>query len=85
MQLSSLENVRRHVGTVHGIKYPCDQCEFKATKEALLIVHKKKHQKIVYSCNVCSFQTKNKQSLKVHTETLHDGLKHSLRYEDLFY
>ena len=45
--------MKKHIQSKHeGIKYPCNQCDYQATKQGSLQTHiQSKHEGIKYPCN----------------------------------
>ena len=40
-----------------GVKYPCDQCDYKATQKQFLLEHEKsKHEGVMFSCDQCEYK-----------------------------
>ena len=59
------------------IKYPCDQCEYKAKNKHNLRHHiDYKHEGVKFPCNECDHQSTTKSSLKVHMKAMHEGVKY---------
>ena len=57
-------------------KFPCDLCDFQATKKGHLIKHKNAiHEGERYICDLCDYQAVDKRSLRKHQLSLHDTLK----------
>ena len=57
-------------------KYPCIQCEYKATTQGSLKKHiLSVHQKIKYPCNQCDYKATTQGSLKKHIESIHEEVK----------
>ena len=56
-----------------SIQYPCDQCEYKATKKGSLKSHiESVHEKVQYPCNQCEYKATQNGNLKRHIQTIHD-------------
>ena len=60
--------------SVHkGIKYQCDECDYQATQEGNLKVHKQsKHLELKYPCSLCDYQATAKRSLTRHIKSVHE-------------
>ena len=60
---------------VGGFKYPCAQCEYKATSETSLQKHiQNTHNGYNgYACDQCDFKGTTKSILKEHSHTTHNG------------
>ena len=57
--------------------YPCDQCEYVATKKSNLDRHKRiKHEGIRYPCDQCDFAASQQGHLKGHKEITHEGIRY---------
>ena len=54
--------------SVHeNVKYPCNQCDFKATLKSSLKRHQTSvHENIKYPCNQCEYKATQQSSLKAH-------------------
>ena len=58
------------------MKFPCDRCDYKATrKEGLLIHIKYKHEDIRFPCSQCNYQANQKKSLHRHTKSVHEDVR----------
>ena len=70
--------LKRHIKTVHeGLRYSCDQCEFKATQQGTVNGHIQSiHKGIRYACDKCEYMSTREGNLNLHKKTKH-GL-HSL-------
>ena len=56
-----------------GIKYPCNQCDYKATQQSHLQQHiKSKHEGIKYPCILCDYQATQKGDLQRHIQSKHE-------------
>ena len=64
-------NLQRHVQAKHeGVKYPCDECDYRATTRGNLRLHKgAKHGDSALTCEHCGFQTKWKTNYITHMKT----------------
>ena len=50
-----------------SVKYPCNQCEYKATQRSNLKTHKMSvHENVKYPCNQCEYKATTNSSLKTH-------------------
>ena len=46
-----------------GIRYQCDQCEYRSVQLSGLTMHKQsKHEGVTYSCQQCAYVTSAKKS-----------------------
>ncbi len=55
-------------------KYPCDQCQYKATKQDHLKDHKKaKHEDTTHFCDQCNFWTAWPRDLRKHQANKHSA------------
>ena len=73
----------KHNESVHqGIRFPCSQCEYRATRKEHLTRHMKLNHKIEnqFHCASCSFKTDRNDYLKTHEQSvqLHHGTDHYL-------
>ena len=70
--------MRSHIESIHEkVKYPCGQCEYKATGKGHLKTHiLAVHEKIKYPCQQCEYKATSKGSLKTHIESVHEKVKH---------
>ena len=54
------------------VKYPCDQCDYKATKKGTLSTHMKSiHKGIKYPCDQCDYKATTKCNLLRHFNSVH--------------
>ena len=55
------------------MRYPCDKCEYAATKASNLKEHvEKKHEGVRYPCDLCEYAATRARILKQHIESKHD-------------
>ena len=73
-QYKSKRNLLKHIQSVHkGIKYPCNQCEYKATQQGNLKTHiESVHEKVKYPCHQCEYKATRQSNLKTHIESVHE-------------
>ena len=66
-----------HIKSKHeGVRYPCDQCDYRATQKSLLLNHiKAKHEGVKYPCEQCDFKATFKVSLLRHIKSIHKHIK----------
>ena len=66
-----------HIKALHkGIKYPCDQCDFKATQKSNLLTHIKSiHECVKYPCEQCEHKAASKHNLLTHIISKHDQVR----------
>ena len=58
-------------------KYPCDQCNYKATDRSNIRRHiKSVHDRVKYPCNQCSYKATVPGSLQQHIKSIHEGIKY---------
>jgi len=56
-------------------KYPCDQCNYKATESNNLQRHIKSiHDGVKYPCDQCNYKATASSSLQQHIKSIHDGV-----------
>ena len=84
-QFIGQENLRRHILTKHEnlniqskheiLKYPCNKCDYQATKKSNLTTHiQSLHKGVKYACNQCDQQFTAQRSLKMHIQSKHKGI-----------
>ena len=57
-----------------GLKYPCNQCGFKATQKYGLKEHERSvHEGVKYPCDHCSYKATNQRNLIKHKRGIHEG------------
>ena len=66
--------LKDHILSKHkGVMYPCSQCDYQATREALLTRHfLHKHEGFRYPCSECDYQATWPGSLQKHILNIHD-------------
>ena len=71
-------NMLNHVRNKHeGVRYPCSQCDYKATKQFNLKIHTESvHEGVKYPCNQCNHKATQRIGLKKHIESVHEGIKY---------
>ena len=59
-----------HIKSHHeGVKYPCDQCDYKATQKGSLLSHiKSKHEGVKYPCDQGDDKATQKSNLLIHSQ-----------------
>ena len=62
--------------------YSCSECEYTSTKKMYVFNHEKIthvsdkiQNKEIIKCNKCEYETLVRQSLKIHTQSVHDNVK----------
>jgi len=56
-------------------KYPCDQCDYKATYACNLASHKRTvHEGVYYTCSICSYKSSRKDRLNKHYINKHGNI-----------
>ena len=67
---------KNYIETTHEESwYPCNQCDYKATREEHLKKHKEyKHEGVRYPCDKCDYKGITEGKLKVHKESKHQGI-----------
>ena len=77
-------SLSRHIRSIHkGVKYPCNRCEYQATRQYSLKRHiQSKHEGVKYACNQCDYQSceyhGSKEALRYHMKIKH--LQSELQY-----
>ena len=62
---------------IKGIKYQCDECDYKATLKENLKKHKMSvHIGFKYPCDQCDYKATQKGDLKKHRLSVHIGIKY---------
>ena len=51
----------------------CDQCNFEATNDETIKIHKQTVHELVYNCKTCEFKTTDERTLLVHMKGVHLG------------
>ena len=75
--LQPFSGVTRHLSKIlrsihQGIKYPCDQCDYKATQKGDLLTHLKSiHEGVKYPCDQCDYKATQKCHLLTHSNSKH--------------
>ena len=66
----------RHTSSIHkGVKFSCDQCDYKATQKGNLLSHIKAiHEGIKISCDQCDYKATQKGNLLSHIKAIHEGV-----------
>ena len=60
-----------------GVKYPCPECNYRATSTSNLKLHTDaKHAGVKYPCNKCDYQATQQASLKTHFDSKHAGVRY---------
>ena len=67
----------RHVKSVHeGVKFPCQQCEYKAATRGSLLKHVKSvHEGVKFPCKQYEYKATQKGHLLTHIKSIHEGAK----------
>ena len=72
-QLADIAPTRRNVDG----KYPCDQCQYKATQQGTLKTHKLSvHKGVKYQCDQCEYKATQTTHLMTHKKSIHEGVKY---------
>ena len=71
---TSLHTRWDYIKSIHkGVKFPCYQCDHKATQKADLLRHIKSiHEGIKYPCNQCDYKAARKERLLNHVKSKHE-------------
>ena len=60
------------------VKFPCDQCDYNATRKHRLLTHIKLiHENVNFYCYQCDYKASKKHHLLKHIKSIHDGVKFS--------
>jgi len=67
-----------HIKSTHeGVKYPCEQCDYKATQKSHLLTHIKSiHEGVKFPCKQCDYKATEKGNLLRHIKSTHEGIKY---------
>ena len=70
--------------SVDGVtRYPCEQCEYMATRKESLDQHKiSVHEGIKYHCVQCGHQAISKSNLTQHKRSAHEGIEYPCRQRE---
>ena len=65
-----------HIKSVHqGVKFSCNQCNYKARQKGHLLRHRKSmHEGVKFSCDQCNYDATKKNSLLTHMTLSTPGL-----------
>ena len=71
-------DLSKHIKSKHeGVKYPCKQCDYKATRRCHLSTHiASKHNGVKYPCDQCDYKASNQSNLASHINYRHEDLKY---------
>ena len=71
--------LHNHKKIVHeGVKYDCDQCNYKATQKSDLRKHiQSKHIGMKYACGQCDYRATTQSNLTAHIHSKHEGVKYA--------
>ena len=74
---STSVTVSRRIKSKHkGVKFPCDQCNYKATQRGHLLRHIKSiHDGVKFPCDQCDYKATQKGDLLRHIKSKHEGVK----------
>ena len=69
-----------HKRSVHeGVKFSCDQCNYKAKWKSSLRKHIKSiHEGVKFPCNQCEYKATKNDTLLTHIRSVHLGVKFPL-------
>ena len=57
---------------LEGVRYPCNKCEYSATKRNHLTEHiKNKHEGVRYPCDKCEYAATRATNLRIHIKSKH--------------
>ena len=76
--LKYIATQKSNIKSIHeGVKFPCNECDYKATKKVNLISHiKSVHQGIKYPCDECDYKATKTENLMSHKRSIHEKIKH---------
>ena len=77
-------SLKTHIESVHvGMKYPCNQCNYKATTQSSLKTHiLSVHDCVKYPCHQCEYKATQQSHLKRHIDSVHEGVKYPCNQSD---
>ena len=56
-----------HIKSIHGVKYNCNQCDFKSRNRRTLKRHAlSAHNGVKYDCDQCDYRASKQQALTQH-------------------
>ena len=71
------KNLTMHIERHHIKKlYKCDQCSYQGNPRSLVAHIRNIHDNLWFNCDECDYKSSQKCSLKVHTQTKHEGIIH---------
>ena len=63
-----------------GVRYICDLCEYKSTRQNGLKRHiQAKHEGVTYKCDQCDYKASRKSDLPNHKRIKHEGVKRHIQ------
>ena len=65
--------LKKHVESIHnGVRYTCNQCDYKATQKGHIKKHVESiHDGVCYTCDQCDYKAGGKGTPKRHVESSH--------------
>ena len=87
--ISQLKKViSRHISSqyiIHeGKRYPCNLCQYEATRKDELKRHIKSiHEGVTYPCHLCGYRATLNRNLRKHIQTIHEGKGNKKRCSQL--
>ena len=75
------KHLLRHIRSKHEVfKYSSNQCEYLATEQGKLKIHKQAiHKGVEYSCDQCEYHVTGQRNLKKHRQAIHEGVIYSCK------
>ena len=76
------DNMKTHIQGQHeGVKYSCNQCDYKCTAKGMLLKHNKlKHLSLEFKkCDECDYQSVLQGRVNFHKRTVHSNVKFSCK------
>ena len=66
----------KHIKAVHeGVKYPCTQCKYNASRKSNLLQHIQSiHEGVKFPCTQCEYKATQKTHLMTHIKSIHEGV-----------
>ena len=77
MEFALKDSLNHHIEAVHhNYRYPCSECDYKATSLVSLKRHvETKHKGLRHECPECGKQYIQQGALRLHFQTVHEGIK----------
>ena len=61
---------------VSHVKFPYNQCNYKATRKDSLLTHiQSRHEGVRFPCPRCNYKATQMENLSTHINSIHEGIK----------